>query len=312
MSRSVRFPILAALMALMAGTRAAAQDPVYPGNPFWTEDATNTGGTVAISPINPDPFGGNGSLRLAIAGSMTDWVFYARTAGASDSDHWGLLSEVNDVAMSWYRDALAISGAVPDDSPFHVQSPVLRLLVRDFYNEEAIYSHLVWEYWYNQDHRPVETQFAYNTWITEDISDQVFWRHLVSGDDAFKYSNLNDQCGFGPFSASQDLSRLTTRGWAECYSPSAQVFGIMVGLGSAWPDQFTGYVDYVRLGFEDGEGGTALALYDDFEFPDDPVSTVPEPATLVLLGSGLAGLLGAGHLRRRKGSRERGAVSSKQ
>lgn len=295
MSRISRFPTMVVLCSLAAAGAARAQDPVYPGNPFWVEDGANTGGTVGISPINPDPFGGNGSLRLTIAGSMTDWVFYARTAGASDSDHWGLLSQVNDVAMSWYREELMISGAVPGDSPFHVQSPVLRLMVRDFFNGEAIYSHLVWEYWYNQDNRPAETQFAYNTWITEDLSNQVFWRHLVSPDDAHKYSNLNNQCDYGGFAGSPELARLTTQGWSNCYSSSAQVFGVMLGVGSAWPDQFTGYVDYVRLGFEDG-----LALYDDFEFPDDPVSTVPEPATVILMGSGLAGLLGVRWVRRRR------------
>lgn len=295
-------------IALTASVPATlvAQDPIYPGDPRWNEDAVNAGAvTVGISAANP--YNGNGSLELNLGGGLSslggmfDWVFYARTAGAPASSSWGLLSAVESVGMAWYRELLGNENLVSPYDPFQVQTPVLRLLVRDEVEGQPIFSHLVWEYYYNQAGRSVGQQFAYDQWFVEDMSNQVFWRHLANMDDAYKYTSINDGCGFGPWSSAGELTQITAAGWASCYSPTAVVYGIMVGLGSNWPGQYRGYIDHVQLSFAGEENP---AVFDNFEFPDGPTSTVPEPATLVLLGSGLAGLLGAGYLRRRKVSSE--------
>ncbi|MFN2315479.1 MAG: PEP-CTERM sorting domain-containing protein [Gemmatimonadales bacterium] len=295
--------LTAVVLVASVPANLAAQEPIYPGDPRWNEDAVNAGDvTVGISAANP--YNGNGSLELTLGGGLNnpagllDWVFYARTAGAPESSSWGLLSAVESVGMAWYRELLGNENLVSAGDPFHVQSPVLRLLVRDEVAGQQIYSHLVWESYYNTG---VAQAFAYNTWLLEDMSSQVFWRHLFSASDQDKYTNLDNPCGFGPWSSAGELTQTTAAGWASCYSPTAVVYGIMVGLGSNWPGQYRGFVDHVQLGFANQNDP---AVFDNFEFPDGPTSTVPEPATLVLLGSGLAGLLGAGYLRRRKVSSE--------
>ncbi len=296
-----RYTGFMAAFALMASVPAklVAQEPIYPGDPRWNEDAVNAGAvTVGISAANP--YNGNGSLKLTLGGGLNnpaglfDWVFYARTAGAPESSSWGLLSTVKSVGMAWYRELLGTENLVSALDPFQIQSPVLRLLVRDVIDNQNVFSHLVWESYYNQT--PGES-FAFDTWHVEDMSDQVFWRHLANMDDSYKYTTINDGCGFGPWSSAGELTQITAAGWASCYSGNAVVYGIMVGLGSNWPGEYRGFVDHVHLSFT---GQDTPAVFDNFEFPNDPVSTVPEPATLVLLGSGLAGLLGAGYIRRRR------------
>lgn len=291
MTRLDRTTILAAVLLAGLAVPTAAQVPIYPGDPRWNDDPVNSGATAVTTAANP--YLGNASLELNLLGSLLDWGFYMRVAGAPASSSWGLLSAVETLGFAWYRDQLPISSSVAPTDPFHVQSPVLRLLVRDMVDSEIVYSHLVWEYWYNQNTRAPGQGFAYGQWFEEDLTDQIFWRHLADPSDQLLYTNggcLNEE-----FAGRDALTLASISGWSACYSPTAVVWGIMVGTGSNWPDAFRGYADHVQLGFA---GANGLTVNDNFEFP--PETTVPEPATLFLLGSGLAGLAVAGAIRRRR------------
>lgn len=284
---------LSILLLLVTSLELAAQEPIYPGDPRWNNDPATTGVTTVTTAANP--YLGNASLEIHLAGSLFDWGFYMRSAGAPESSSWGLLSAVETLGFAWYRDLLPIPSSVAGNDPFHVQSPVLRLLVRDQIGDNVVYSHLVWEYWYNQDGRTPAEQFAYGQWFEEDMINQVFWRHLADPSDQLLYTNGG--CVDEAFAGRDALLQATVSGWSACYSPTAVVWGVMVGVGSNWPAEFDGYVDHVQLGFA---GDEVQTVNDNFELPD-PSTAVPEPATLLLLGSGLAGLLAASRLRRRGG-----------
>jgi len=291
MIRLDRSTILPAILLVGLAVPTTAQVPIYPGDPRWNDDPVNSGATAITTAANP--YLGNASLELNLAGSLLDWGFYMRVAGAPESSSWGLLSAVETLGFAWYRDLLPIDPSVAPNDPFHVQSPVLRLLVRDMVYSEVVYSHLVWEYWYNQDTRTPGEEFAYGRWFEEDLTDQIFWRHLADPSDQLLYTNGG--CLDEAFAGRDALTLSSIAGWSACYSPTAVVWGIMVGTGSNWPDTFRGYADHVQLGFA---GDNALTVHDNFEFP--PETTVPEPATVFLLGSGLAGVAVAGAIRRRR------------
>jgi hypothetical protein len=74
------------------------------------------------------------------------------------------------------------------------------------------------------------------------------------------------------------------------------VYGIGVGVGSSWPYPYDGFVDNVKLAFNNQS-----TIYDNFEL--DP-AVAPEPGTLALLATGLAGLGGGSILRRRRRKRQ--------
>jgi hypothetical protein len=292
--------ILGAVSPLLAqsGAGCAWRDTpneILPGNPLWAvdlntyPDASNQA-TVAITGANPRS--GNGSLAVTTSGSLFDWGFFQRVSGPNSA--WGLLSAVNCLTFDWYRNGYLLPEDAPDAllaETWQEQTPVLRLLVRDLVGGEVLNSHLVWERWYNT--KGVLSPTPNDQWNFEDLTSQQFWRHFDGGNT---YTNLG--CANGNFSSSASLQTYDLGGWVtNCYTPGAEVYGVMIGLGSWWPGEYAGYLDNVQLGFTEQEG---FAVEDNFELGDPSTSTVPEPASMALLAAGLAGMSAISLLRRRR------------
>lgn len=303
---SIRRTILSvALLAGTAGPLAASQgdactqrdtpNEIYPDDPRWSSADGNLQGAGSAGITTTNPRSGEGSLELSTTGSIFDWAFFKRVAEGNGA--WGLLSQINCVSMDWYRNPYTLA----EDAPWYLeaetwkeQTPVLRLLVRDP-NAEAEYSQLVWEGWYNS--RGVLQPTINGLWNFEDMTGQQFWRHFDGGTT---YTNAG--CADQTFSASSDLQTFSLGNWgAQCYSSSAEVYGVMIGLGSYWPGEYSGFVDNVQLSFA---GQPGFAVEDNFEFEGvlegAPTTTTPEPASMVLMATGLLVLGGVNALRRRK------------
>jgi hypothetical protein len=280
---------------------------------FWTVLA-HPDGLAVITGTNPFPnfvpFG-NGSLELSTTGSLFDWGFYGTLSGPTP---WGTLAEITALSFSWWRSDIGFAtnphGFNPwPDAPWLAQSPVLRLLIGQENGGHLVYRELVWEKYYNA---PGPYTTPYETWNFENLLGQNFW-HNVGGSQYWVNSNcgtedLNGGGATPPPVWPGGLLLATPSGWvtgtfadpnatAACQAigfnlAGWSVYGIAVGVGSNWPDAYRGFVDYVRLAFNNED-----VVYANFELPDETV--IPEPSTVILLGTGLAAL-GIGQLRRRR------------
>ncbi|MGQ0703547.1 MAG: PEP-CTERM sorting domain-containing protein [Gemmatimonadales bacterium] len=266
---------------LMLPMRAAAEEcvqrdmpnTVYAGDPAsgWTSSLMGSG-TIGITGTNPRS--GNGSLEGWVNGSLFDWSFFRRAEGSA----WGLLSDINCLSFEWWREAPGLGS--PIDATWINQTPAFRVLIK----EGDSYSQLIWEGWYNNGGAT-----ANGTWNFSDITNALFWRHFEGG---LEYTYQG--CANTSFQGSSTLLTHTLAGWVQnCYSPTAEVYGIMLGLGSYWPAQYHAWFDNVQLSF----GRNGFVVEDNFELPE---TAAPEPATLILLGTGLSSLAGAGYLKRRR------------
>lgn len=274
----------------IASSNVNATYLVYPDDPYWNDDIVG-GATASISDSNPrgyysedgDWVKGNASLALTTSGDPDDWAFYSRYAGYNNNgewdggSYWGQLSEINALSFDWYRDALDIRWDAYLDEywgyPWRAQTPVIRLLIKD----SDVISELIWEQVYT-DPSPAET----GQWNPENLIDQNFWRHLISYDGY----TIIDGTDISPYEHYQALMTFSSTGLASNtinypYSSEAVIYGLSVGVGSAWYDEYSGFVDNIYLSFKHSDGTIITALNDNFELP------VPEPATLLLFGSGI-------------------------
>lgn len=287
MTRTLRGALTTMTLVAALPAIGSAQRIVYPGGP-WVSDVRGSAGTAEITGTNPRS--GNGSLELSVSGDLFDWGWFNLFSGdPATTLGWGQLASLTMVGFDWYRTAMTPTG----DAPWEAQTPALRLYVRSGTIGAPVYSELVWERWYTLA-SPAPT----NQWITENATDQMFWRY-VSG-AGYTINDCSNPPAITPGIPVKTASPANWGNGSNCYAlGDAVVYGIGIGVGSNWPYQYQAFADNVKLGFNNDPN---LTVYDNFELG---ATVTPEPATLILLGSGLAGVGGALARRRRRTGRDK-------
>jgi hypothetical protein len=242
------------------------------GNPNWVYNNTRGGGSVGIR--NNYPRSGNGSVYFnsqSITGKA-DIEYFANPVNAGGnfvpnpydpSSILGPLAQLSHLSYEWYRDSSSTA-------PSHLH-PVLRLgILRVNSDNHICLGYLTFERIYN-GFGAAPT----NSWQSDDIigSNYKLW--------------ATASLGFGDPNVNINNVLKTIPEWLNAASnANATLFVISVnaGIGSGWNGTFKGAVDNITFGFNN--------TYTTYNF-----EVVPEPASMLALGSGLIGLLG---LRRRK------------
>jgi PEP-CTERM putative exosortase interaction domain len=243
------------------------------GNPNWVYNNTRGGGSVGIR--NNYPRSGNGSVYFNSTSSSgkadIEYFFDPQNSGGNfvpnqlnPNSILGTLDQLTHLSYEWYRDG---SSTAPN-----FLHPVLRLGILRVNSDNSInLGYLVFERVYNgfSGAAPV------NSWQSDNIigSNYGLW--------------ATASLGFGDPNVNFSQVFKTIPDWvsaANAVGATLFVISVNAGIGSGWNGTFEGAVDNITFGF----GGN----YTTYNF-----EVVPEPASMVALGSGLIGLLG---LRRRK------------
>lgn len=243
------------------------------GNPNWVYNNTRRGGSVGIRTNYPRS--GNGSVYFNSPDSLgkADIEYFADPVLVggnfvpnpfNPSSILGPLADLSHLSYEWYRGA---SSTVPN----HLH-PVLRLgILRVNSDNTAAVGYLTFERVYNGFYGAAPT----GSWQSDDI---VSNNYKLWATDSLGFGDPNDDIN-------QVLKTITE--WvsaANAIGATLYVISVNAGIGSGWNGTFEGAVDNITFGFN--------GAYTTYNF-----EVVPEPASMVALGSGLIGLLG---LRRRK------------
>lgn len=166
------------------------------------------------------------------------------------------LSQLTSVSFDFFR-----SSASTTDATF---APVLRF---DMLKNGAFAGSLVFENVYqNQQAAPVDSW----TTLTADLNSGIWWA---------------TNAALGPTFASANGGQKTLTQWlADNAGSNLSVYGLEIGIGSGWNNQFYGAVDNVNVNFSSGR-----SVSSNFEVAT--TGAVPEPATwaLMILGMGAVG-----------------------
>jgi hypothetical protein len=280
-----------------------------PGN--WVPDI-QAGGMGQVTATNPRcGFAGfcAGSLELSVTGNRgsigqyPDWAFYSIAAPTPSG--FGSLSSLKELSFDWYRmiDPTWNTTNVTADWPY--KTPVLRLTVSD---NTGRLSDLVWEGYYNRKRGEALNgePTPVNKWVTSSLAGGNFWVNLLPRSPEEDNQYLDKSCQYQPFTfwnggvPGFSIDQLVGDGGCLSHSNS-QIVRVAVGVGSQWPLQYHGFVDNVRMGFDDAED---LALNTNFDVAP-PVTITPEPSMWALMSTGLLALGVVSTRRRRKEARAR-------
>jgi len=242
------------------------------GNPNWVYNNTRGSGSVGIRTNyprsgngsvyfnSPDRFG-KADIEYFVAPVLVGGNFVPNPFNPSSI--LGPLAALSHLSYEWYR-------AGSSTAPNHLH-PVLRLgILRVNSDNTAAVGYLTFERIYNGfGAAPI------GSWQSDNIigSNYKLW--------------ATASLGFGDPNVNISDVLKTIPDWvsaANAVGATLFVISVNAGIGSGWNGTFEGAVDNITFGFN--------GAYTTYNF-----EVVPEPASMVALGSGLIGLLG---LRRRK------------
>ena len=230
----------------------------------WYQANVGAGSTVGIT--SDYARSGNGSAYFNSTQGGTGKADLVYTFGTGGAPATVALSTLTSVSFDFYRAGTSTTGAN--------FAPVLRL---DMLKDGAFAGSLVFENVYQQ-----QTPSPVDTWttLTANLNSGIFWA-------------TNSK--LGPTFASANGGQQTLAQWIAGNSGSTlSVYGLEIGIGSGWNDQFYGAVDNVNVAFSGGR-----TVSSNFEVAAT-TPAVPEPATWAMMIAGF-GLVGA-TMRRRKAS----------
>lgn len=211
----------------------------------WRVVDVRSGGVARVSTTQPDASGGAGSLELALPAPgddsyraeveilSPDTVLSPEQGLVPAQGGYGLLSDLHDLLISWYRDSSSTSWAG--------LGPAVRVYIYDpDLGANGSSSIMIWEPIYNGYAAGPGRALPEDQWVHSRLDDEIFWRQPLYLDGLRVPRGF---CGVNPSECYVYDRRLQDWG----FGPRSVIFGFSISAGSGWMGSFLGYVDNLNL-----------------------------------------------------------------